>query len=364
MWSKLLALLLALPLLAGSAAVAEDTSDILDFLPAFIKPAPNPPAFYWCQDLGDLGGGIASASAINNSGVVVGYATIAGTQRPHAFKWTVETGMVDLGTLSGGSAHANGVDDNGVVVGWSSTSDSISRPVGWNSAGPQDLGTMAGKAWNSGSANAVNVSGGIVGGCEVRNTTGANPYHAARWLPGSISDLDPAGVTNSEAFAVNAGGQVAGYFISSTGARHPFLWPAATGLKDLGTLGGASGMAFGINFFGQVVGEAQNEAGITRAFLWTQTEGMQELGFLGGYYKDSTARGINRHGWIVGNSDSNSGHHVAFLWVPRYGMVDLNLITFNIPEGDYLDIAFGINDAGQIVGQTARGRAFGLEPIY
>ncbi len=125
----------------------------------------------------------------------------------------------------------------------------------------------------------------------------------------------------------------------------------------------ASGIAFAVNVRGQVVGEAQTAAGITRAFLWTAAAGMTDLGCLGGYYQDSTARGINRDGWVVGNTDSNHGHR-AFLWTARGGMIDLNDITLNIPAGDYLDLATAINDYGQIVGETAKGRAFGLEPLY
>ncbi len=79
MRAKSWALLLALILLAGGAAFGDDDGDILDFFPAFIKPAPNPPKFYWCQDLGDLGGGMACANAINNQAMVAGYSTIAGT---------------------------------------------------------------------------------------------------------------------------------------------------------------------------------------------------------------------------------------------------------------------------------------------
>jgi len=175
--------------------------------------------------------------------------------------------------------------------------------------------------------------------------------------------MDPTGTTNSVAYAVNSSGQAVGSKLDSTGLDRPFLWPTAAGMKDLGTLGGDRGVAFGINAAGQVVGEAKNSDQITRAFLWTAAKGMKDLGYLGGYYKESTARGINKNGWVVGNSDSDNGYH-AFLWTQLGGMIDLNSVTSPIPPGDYLDLAKAINDSGRIVGQTGKGRAFLLEPLY
>jgi probable HAF family extracellular repeat protein len=296
--------------------------------------------------------------------VVVGYSIIPGTRRAHAFRWTNGTGMQDLGTLSGGSdSQARGIDDSGVIVGWSGSSDSLSRAVTWTTGAPVDLGTLAGRSWNGGEANAINGGGGIVGGCEVRNNpNGANPYHAAKWIAGSIEDLDPLGTTTSVAYGVNISGQVVGALYTSSGGTRPFIWPTAVGLQDLGTLGGASGMALGINNRGQVVGSAQNGAGTSRAFLWTLAGGMKDLGSLVGS-KQSAALGINNNGWVVGDSDTDNGFH-ALLWTPTGGMVDLNLITSNVPSGDWLLLATAVNDAGQIVGQTNNGRAFLLEPLY
>jgi probable HAF family extracellular repeat protein len=80
------------------------------------------------QNLGNLGGAAAAASAISEDGsVIVGLAMVEdGTFNLwHAFRWTVETGMQDLGTLGGAQSAAYGVNHDGsVIVGYSDTTGS------------------------------------------------------------------------------------------------------------------------------------------------------------------------------------------------------------------------------------------------
>jgi probable HAF family extracellular repeat protein len=82
-------------------------------------------------------------------------------------------------------------------------------------------------------------------------------------------DLGSLGGGYSNAFAVNAKGQVVG--VSATAGdleQHAFSWTQAGGMDDLGTLGGSYSMALDLNNNGQVVGEAFLATGERRAVLW------------------------------------------------------------------------------------------------
>ena len=73
------------------------------------------------QWVGTLGGRDSQATAINDRGLVVGNAMVAGDiQHQHAFAWQ-DGVMVDLGTLGGAWSLATDVNSHGVIVGQSAT---------------------------------------------------------------------------------------------------------------------------------------------------------------------------------------------------------------------------------------------------
>jgi probable HAF family extracellular repeat protein len=125
-------------------------------------------------------------------------------------------------------------------------------------------------------------------------------------------------------------------------------------LTPLGTLGGGLSSAYAINASGLVVGQADVTDGTSHAF---RTDGgpLQDLGTLGG--DNSAARALNSLGTVIGwaNDTADPTHQVAFL-SDSQGMRSLGL------DG----VAYGINDAGRVVGQTADGQAFvtdGQDPL-
>ena len=122
----------------------------------------------------------------------------------------------------------------------------------------------------------------------------------------------PAGQAASEAYALNARGDAAGYSAGRASVRRATLWPSTGGVVDLGVLpGGGFSVAYGSNDAGAVVGISGSSAG-SRAFIWTQAQGLQDLNALiaqpAGFVLTS-AMGINAQGMILAiGHDVDPGH--------------------------------------------------------
>jgi chitinase len=172
-------------------------------------------------DLGTFGGNNSEALGINDSGVIVGDATIQGGSPSHAF-WYDGT-LHDLGVLpNGNGSSATAINASGTIVGWSTTTNGgNAHAVVWAKAGTgnytiQDLGTLGPLAGNFSQANAINSSGQIVG----ITATPQNGETAFIYSNGVMTDLNsllPAGssVTLHEATAINDSGQILAYSLNA-----------------------------------------------------------------------------------------------------------------------------------------------------
>ena len=290
-------------------------------------------------DLGTIDGGYNSAGfAVNNAGVVAGYAT---TTVPDPFLGYQQLAirsrngvMQDLGNLGGPDAIALLVNEAGQIAGASLTSSIPSNnpclpgnpplhPFSWENGKITDIGTFGG---DCGMVNALNNRGQVVGQAY---KTGDTVARAFVWRAGVLQDLGTLGGSNASAEWVNDGGDIVGYADlpgsgSCNGAscvHHAFLYRHGK-MTDLGTFGtDPCSRAVGINAEGQTVGGSAAICGgaFTHAILWERGGPPIDLNTViapGADLNLIQALAINNSAVISGNGLLSNGDLHAFVLVP------------------------------------------------
>jgi len=272
------------------------------------------------RELGTLGGAVSQAKAVNRRGQVVGTSRDS-LGRTRAFLWQEDLGIVDLKPLTGVNTSANDINENGEITGGGDTGFGDFHAYLLSEGTSFDLGTLGG---NESEALAVNRGGQVVGHSRVGGAIVKHAFVIPE--PGRMVDVGSLGGAGATSIAhdVNDAGAAVGLTETRTGQPHAFLWTAVDGMRDLGALGAAPSIALGINNRAEVVG------GSGHAFLWTARGGLVDLGTLGG--RTSCANAINEAGCIVGASQTREtdarGLPVthAFLRTPEGGMLDLGTL--------------------------------------
>lgn len=221
-------------------------------------------------------GNNSGGAAINASGDVVGAGDPNNTGNLQAFLWRPSGQLQLLGTLGGPLSTASGVNASEAVVGFAYTANNLQHAFYWTSSG--GMLDLTPSITNVGGATAMGVnSSNEVAGYYYPN--GAMNTVGFTWTQsGGMQSFGPAGTL---AFAINDSGVVVGRAPNASGYQHAFSWTQAGGIKDLGTLGGSSSSALSVNNKGWVVGTSLTTAGgIPHAFLWTPTGGMKDLTLL------------------------------------------------------------------------------------
>lgn len=290
-------------------------------------------------------------TGINNSGDVVGYFNpSAGVQ--HAFLYT-GSAFQDLGTLGGAGSRAAGINDAGVIVGASGTTGGATHAFRYASGSMMDIGTLGGQ---DSSAEAINKYGQIAG--IAQNAGGFN--NAFVYTGGTMQSIGtlPLG-ESSRGYGINSAGAVTGD--SRVGPvtfpefqNHAFLYSGGS-MTDLGTFGSSYSQGTGINDYGQVVGWSGYAPNANHAFLYSGS-GLLDLGTFDSGAGSSIAYGINNAGQVVGYSDHRVGDDrlsLAFLYEGG-GLIDLNTLI-DPASGWQLGSGVAINDNHSIAAWGCNG---------
>lgn len=314
------------------------------------------PVAYTLTDLGTLGGSFASAIAINSAGEVTGESETSTPLTYDPFLWTPAGGMQDLGNLGGASNCGFAINSAGNVTGQAEVNlgTGAGHAFLWTAAtGMQDLGILNTNPNSFSTGQGIDDNNRVVGWEDDPQGT-----RALLFTSGRIFDLQRrSGESFASTSAINNKGQVVG-----EGIPDAVLWTKANGLTHLGMLANStSSQAFGINQGGTIIaGDDESKQGMFSAVAWIldTSSGTYVINNLGA----GAAFAANDGCQVVGNS----GLFHAFVWTPSGGRVDLNtLIPPN--SGLVLTTAYGINNAGQIVGTAKdsknKDHAFLLTPV-
>jgi probable HAF family extracellular repeat protein len=252
------------------------------------------------------------------------------------------------GFLVSGAALA--VNAGGDIVGRSYTADGPLGSTIWalGSTGPSALASLPDAM--SSEAVAISSTGAIAGTSTVAYAFVPTVWASATATPVALSGL---GGMNTSVTAINTRGDVAGYgLVLNNEATHAIVWPAGGAAIELLPLsGGALSQAFAINAAGDVVGISDDAAWLTQATLWPAGARNMPVALksIGGSGR-SVAFGINDNGDIVGESQTATGTVHATLW-PAAGRASPGL-DLGVLSGGNFSGAAGINAAGDIVGYS------------
>lgn len=171
-------------------------------------------------------------------------------------------------------------------------------------------------------------------------------YRAFLWGNGVAQDLGTLGGSISAGYALNNAGQVAGIASIPGDSEFHACISVGNSLFDLGTLGGSFSAAHALNDSGTVVGQSDISPGGFgyRAFRVDSGGAIRSLGTLGGSY--SSAARINNVGQVVGYA-AIAGDVADHAFLHSDGVM-LDLGTLGGPSSS----AYALNESGQVTGES------------
>jgi probable HAF family extracellular repeat protein len=284
--------------------------------------------FSGINDLGD---------AVGSSDVLLYHSeTNSYTREHHAFLYSASTGLfTDLGTLGGGFSSASAINDVGQIVGTARTSDGGTYAFLYQNGVMTNLGTAGGPGSTGSTASGISENGFVVGSAATSDTTSpAFRYSMAEGMV-SLPTLDYVNANgihlpapSSYGYGVNDVGAVVGVSDTSPfldNLPSAFLYENGT-LQRIGFIVNENGnttyqsAAWDINNSGTVVGSAffYNAAGRAFVRLSGVDYNVNEL-VVDSTVEFTDAHAINDLGQIAATGTLPTGESHAFLLNPVAG---------------------------------------------
>lgn len=335
-----------------------------------LRRAARPEVYGRISDMGVKAATDGPAAAVNNVTQVAAGLDVEGAGG-RASMWLVEPyyglepGANDLGFLPGDtSSTAFDLNDAGQTVGESRDGNGAvhavlwlpERAFGWE-PGLHELPSIGPVS----SARAINDIGQIAG---FSGTPGAHQavlweynYEAGEWEVIPLPPPPPGVGEASEATGISNGAQVVGWWETEADSRHAVLWKYDWENEEWRGIDLGPGEAHDVNDSGEIVG-ASAATPVRSPIKWILPADVPDpipvpvpLPIAGSRSCEGVAYGINSAGEIVGQY---CGSAVLWLPAPAYGlpegMSDLNSDPVPAVPCWILEVGLDINDAGQIVG--------------
>jgi uncharacterized membrane protein len=296
-------------------------------------------------DLGVLPGGTYSyATDISSKGIIVGASDVAGSGHfMHGVRW-VGGVMEDLGAFNGLSTQMVRIFDNSVISG-QTQSGSLYFPFLWRPG--------SGYTALPGDGYAFGVGKGIVVGCSQARQLNVYLQSGGGFILTQPSLPASWNATSACAYDANDRGDYTGYYVSNGGVLPFAFWNGAFYSLPLPGNGATGANGFSINSAGAVIGSSVGDPNLYTALYWpTPVSAPIELGTTvpNPVFFRSVGLGINSRGWVTGFMccGATTGSGPAFLWRQNQGLLALGAIIGPAGSG----AAYGVNDAGLIVGES------------
>lgn len=234
----------------------------------------------------------------------------------------------DLGTLGSENSYVSSINNRGQLVGLRGPRLGKSQPFLWTGGKTTQIAPLGGR---SADAAQINDSGQIVGTLDPHDSdTEDGDEFAFLWQKGHLTKLDTLTVRASGAAAINSQGDIIGQAEFGPHRSSGFLWQQGK-VAEVMPSSGSGSYVRAINDAGQIVGLCGNNAVVWMSGPRTPT-----------VIGTGDARAINNRGQVAGGNGGN-----AFLWQNGH----LTLLNGLNRGGN--SFAFGINDAGQIIGLSS-----------
>jgi probable HAF family extracellular repeat protein len=324
------------------------------------------PASYVLSELAPLPGGTqASVAGIDNLGQIVGNSDYGLGGAVHATLWANGV-ATDLGTLGGVGSSATAISNSGQVLGWAYTAgpnggDGDIHQVSWDAMSPRTPPTDLGpEGFGFVNVKALNSAGQMVG---TQSTDTAQ--NVVLISQGISTVLGTLGGPSATALGINDHGDVVGASQRAAGGQmQATLWRGQTAI-DLGATGANGSRAMAINDAGQIIGSVVDELWHMSAVTWVNGQLTLQGDLAGTGF--ARANGINNAGLIVGMSQTKDFVSRAVMWDGTQA-VDLNGLLDDAARAAGWDLvdAVGVNDGGTIVGlglQNNVPMSFVLTPV-